>query len=138
MQIYFHYIETEVSNRLAICPRLSESVKKKLITVLQHNSHARFFRSLCHIPNLDGYKIMLCTLPGLDRRVYNKPTESQVAALWVEGEENGENSHCNIQVYTCGGSPRNIEQYYGCYDPLEYPLMFSFGELGWYQGIPKK
>ena len=81
---------------------------------------------------------MLHTLPGLDQRVYNKPIESQVAALWVEGEENGENSRRNIQVYTCGGSPRNIEYYYGCYDPLEYPLMFSFGKLGWYQGIPKK
>ncbi|XP_027076803.1 uncharacterized protein [Coffea arabica] len=138
MQLYFHDIENEVSNRLAACPRLSESVIKKLITVFQHNPYARFFRNLCHIPNLDSYKIVLHTLPGLDQRVYNKPTESQVAALWVEGEENGENSRRNRQVYTCGGSPRNIQYYYGCYDPLQYPLMFPFGELGWHQGIAKK
>ncbi|CAH1431509.1 unnamed protein product [Lactuca virosa] len=34
---------------------------------------------------------------GQDQRVYNKPEVSQVAALWVEGEENGEHGRRNIQ-----------------------------------------
>ena len=30
-----------------------------------------------------------------------------------------------------------IKSYYGCYDPLSYPLFFPRGELGWHAKIPK-
>ncbi|KAL3536631.1 hypothetical protein ACH5RR_005092 [Cinchona calisaya] len=100
------------------------------MTVLEHNPYVRFFRSLSAIQDLDQYQIYLRTKPGVDQKVYNKPTVSQVAALWVEGEENGENSRTNIQVYTHGGHSQKIQYYYGCYDPFQYPLMFPYGELG--------
>ncbi|XP_074298757.1 uncharacterized protein LOC141629686 [Silene latifolia] len=28
--------------------------------------------------------------------------------------------------------------YYGCYDPLQYPLLFPCGECGWHQGLKKR
>ena len=108
------------------------------MNILEHNPYARFFCGLREVHNLDTYRIVLRTLPGIDKKVFNKPTVSQVAALWVEGEENGVTSQRNTQVHTHGGHCHSIEYYYGCYDPLQYPLLFPFGELGWHQGTQKK
>ncbi|CAI9298597.1 unnamed protein product [Lactuca saligna] len=90
------------------------------------------------IPCIDDYRIILKTIPTQDQRVYNKPEVAQVAAMWVEGEENGEHGKRNIEVRTHSNIPKSVEYYYGCYDPLQYPLMFPFGELGCHQHIPKK
>jgi hypothetical protein len=37
----------------------------------------------------------------------------------------------------CGisGEPQYIKAYYGCYDPLSYPLFFARGETGWNKKI---
>ena len=138
LQLYFHDPEIELANRIASCPRLSETLVKKLMSVLENNPYAKFFRTLSGVPNLDNYHIVLKSIPGLDQRVYNKPTSSQVAALWIEGEDNSQTGKRDIRVHTHSGTSKNIQYYYGCYDPLQYPLMFPFGDLGWHQGIPKK
>jgi hypothetical protein len=36
-----------------------------------------------------------------------------------------------------GNDKHSIQPYYGCYDPLSYPLFFPRGELGWHRGLPK-
>ena len=61
-----------------------------------------------------------------------------MAALWVEGEENEERGRRNIEVKLHSDCSKSVEYYYSCYDPLQYPLMFPFGEVGWHQKIPKK
>ncbi|XP_071738168.1 uncharacterized protein [Rutidosis leptorrhynchoides] len=108
------------------------------MNTLRHNPYACFFRSLKDISRLETYKIVLKTAPSQDQRVYNKPEVSQIAALWVDGDGNVENTHRNIEVKTHSNQSRKIDYYYGCYDPLRYPLMFPFGELGWQQGILKR
>ncbi|KAL4559204.1 hypothetical protein LXL04_031338 [Taraxacum kok-saghyz] len=138
LQLYFHDTENEIQNRLLNCPRLSAHLIATCMQYLHQNPYARFFKTLKDIPNLDNYKIMLNTMPKQDQRVYNKPEVSQVAAIWIDGEENGEQGPRNIQVKTHSNECKSIEFYYGCYDPLQYPLMFPFGELGWHQGIAKK
>ncbi|KAL3532811.1 hypothetical protein ACH5RR_006332 [Cinchona calisaya] len=131
LQLYFYDTDHELINRMEGCPRPTEAILQKIMDCLQDNPYAKFFRSLREVPNLDTYKIVLHCIPGVDQRVYNnKPTVSQVVAIWVEGEQNGEIDHRDIQVYTNGGHSQKIEYYYGCYDPLQYPLMFPFGELG--------
>ena len=30
-----------------------------------------------------------------------------------------------------------IRHYYGCYDALQYPLLFPYGKNGWHPGIPR-
>ena len=30
-----------------------------------------------------------------------------------------------------------MQYYYGCYDPLQYSLLFQFGEPGWHAGIKR-
>ena len=76
--------------------------------VLESNPYAKFFRNLREVPNLDNYYIVLKTLPGVDQRVYNRPTTSQVAGLWVEGQENGETGRRHIRVHTHSGASKNI------------------------------
>lgn len=135
LQLYFHDTEHELENRLASCERLSKQAVELCMKALENDPYARFFRSVKEVPQLENYKIILKTLPSQDQRVYNKPEVSQVAAIWVDGKENGEQSQRDIQVKTHSNQSRKIGYYYGCYDALQYPLMFSYGELGWHQGI---
>ena len=30
-----------------------------------------------------------------------------------------------------------VEPYFGCYDPLSYPLFFPNGEVGWHNKVPR-
>ncbi|GER54385.1 ATP synthase gamma chain [Striga asiatica] len=39
LQLYFHDTDTEVAKRLEACPRLTESLIEKILTVLQHNPY---------------------------------------------------------------------------------------------------
>jgi hypothetical protein len=39
-------------------------------------------------------------------------------------------------VHGSGERPLYIRAYYGCYDPLAYPLFFPGGETGWNRWLP--
>ena len=41
-------------------------------------------------------------------------------------------------VYGHSGFSHRVWYYFGCYDPLQYPLLFPLDESGWHQGIKKK
>nr|XP_027067427.1 uncharacterized protein LOC113693039 [Coffea arabica] len=136
-ELYFHDTEHEIANRLAFSTKLTESIVVKLMELMKSNPYACFFRSLRHVPDLDNYQIVLKSYCQTDQRVFNKPTVSQVAAPWVEGENSQDSYARHIQVYTKEGHSRRIQYYYGCYDPLQYPLLFPFGETGWQPGIQR-
>ena len=42
-----------------------------------------------------------------------------------------------IIVHTHSGKRHTIFYHYGCYDPLQYPLLFPRGESGWHPHIKK-
>lgn len=69
--------------------------------------------------------------------MYHKLSVSQVAVLWVDGDENEEAKQRDIRVYTRSGVPIKILYYYGCYDPLQYLIMLPYGDLRWLEGISK-
>ncbi|KAI3822900.1 hypothetical protein L1987_10501 [Smallanthus sonchifolius] len=73
----------------------------------------------------------------LDQRVYNRPTTSEVAGIWVEGNDNITSYKRSIVVYGRSECSQNIQPYFGCYDPLSYPLFFPNGESGWHSNIPR-
>nr|XP_027127530.1 uncharacterized protein LOC113743677 [Coffea arabica] len=137
LQLYFHDTEHELENRLATSENLTESAVKKIMHVMESNPYASFLRSLKNVPNLDSYQIVLKSHSENDQRVWNQPTASQIAALWVEGQESGEGYKRHIQIYTKEGKDHLVHYYYGCYDPLQYPLLFPFGETGWHPGIKR-
>lgn len=65
------------------------------------------------------------------------PTVSQVATIWIEDEDATELQERSIIVQKQDGHSKRISYYYGCYDSLQYPLLFPLGEPGWHQGIKK-
>ncbi|KAI3725246.1 hypothetical protein L1987_65027 [Smallanthus sonchifolius] len=74
----------------------------------------------------------------LDQRVYNRPTTSEVAGIWVEGNDNITSYKRSIVVYGRSEYSQTIQPYFGCYDPLSYPLFFPNGESGWHPNIPRQ
>lgn len=110
---------------------------ERLIHVLHKNPYSRFFRGLAQIPDLANCNIRLKANPKIPDQTQNPPIASQVAAIWNPDEPDGELAERDIRVHTHDGHSRKIQYYYGCYDPLQYPLLFPLGEPGWHQGIKK-
>lgn len=73
---------------------------------------------------------------ALDQRIYNLPGASEIAAIW---EENSGNTIFapHVRIYTHSNRAQLVNYYYDCYDPLQYTLLFPYGENGWHCGIRK-
>jgi len=69
--------------------------------------------------------------------VYNKPSVDQVAAIWVDGNNPNTPFERDIAIHEHSGNKHRVKHYYGCYDPLQYPLILPKREAGWHQGIQK-
>ncbi|XP_027150281.1 uncharacterized protein LOC113750513 [Coffea eugenioides] len=83
--------------------------------ILAGNSYAKFFKDLRHIPDLEHHRIVLNCNPALDQRIYNLPLASQVAAIWIETDDESVDKSVHIQ----------------------YPLLFPCSESGWHHGIQR-
>ncbi|KAM3289573.1 hypothetical protein P3S67_017861 [Capsicum chacoense] len=99
------------------------------------NPYAQLFCQLKDHSNFKDLEIEIASTAKLDQRVYNKPSVDQVAAIWID--ENNPNIPFDreIIVHEHSDNIHRVKHYYGCYDPLQYPLLFSSGELGWHQKI---
>ncbi|CAA3021320.1 Hypothetical predicted protein [Olea europaea subsp. europaea] len=102
---------------------------------MELNPYANFFRTLTNIPNLKSHNLKIRSNCGLDQRVYNTPCASQVAAIWVDDDSTTNERVRDIAVSCNSGEKHQVHYYSGCYDLLQYPLLFPFGETGWHQGI---
>ncbi|XP_031127552.1 uncharacterized protein LOC116029646 [Ipomoea triloba] len=136
LQLYFYDTDHKIKNRVESVARLEENIVRALMEVMSCNPYANFFRSLKDVVHSDDFSILLNSSPSLDQRLYNSPTASQVAAVWIEDYDGVEDNR-NIRVYAHCGRSQNIQYYYGCYDPLQYPLLFPFGDVGWHEGIQR-
>nr|XP_027120740.1 uncharacterized protein LOC113737757 [Coffea arabica] len=139
LQLYFYDTENELNNRLNILKdvNLNERIVKKLMEILEENPFARFLRKLKDYPSLDNLQVCIKKDVSLDQRVYNSSTADQVAAIWIESNDPSENVQRDIIVHAHSGAPYRVKHYYGCYDPLQYPILFPGGEIGWHQNIKK-
>lgn len=137
LQLYFYDTENELHHRLQKSDKFSESILRKLIHILKINPYSKFFRSLSNIDDLKTYKIHIRCDPGLDQRVYNTPSASQVAAIWIDDDPSADIRVRDISICYHSGVSHRIHYYFGCYDPLQYPLLFPYGEPGWHEGIEK-
>ena len=98
--------------------------------------HVQTFNRVSAFPNLDNYCIELNTDITPDQRRYNAPTTSQVAAIWMEGNDPQRSFDRSVLVYSRGDTPRYIKAYHGCYDPLSYPVYHTRGETRWNKFMP--
>ncbi|KAG5560445.1 hypothetical protein RHGRI_003681 [Rhododendron griersonianum] len=92
--------------------------------VLSANPYAMFLRRLDQ-SSLDSYRIHIRTDVKLNQRVYNSPTADQVAAIWIEGNNANVSHERDIIVHSNSRHKHRVQHYYGCYDPLQYPLLFA-------------
>jgi hypothetical protein len=136
LQLYIYDTDENLHHRANRSPDLNIDLIRKILGILQHNPYAQVFKSLGSVPNLDEYRISLNTDINLDQRRYNAPTASQVAAIWVEGSDPQNCFDRSVVVHGKGDRPLYIRAYYGCYDPLSYPLFFPRGETGWNRWMP--
>ena len=136
LQLYIYDTDENLFHRVKRSPNLRLDLIRKILAILEHNPYAQVFKSLGAVPNLDEYRISLNTDIKLDQRRYNAPTTSQVAAIWVEGSDPQKTFDRSVIMYGKGERPLYIRAYYGCYDPLSYPLFFPRGEIGWNRWMP--
>ncbi|XP_057419198.1 uncharacterized protein LOC130713450 [Lotus japonicus] len=81
-----------------------------------------------------SFALRLFRKRGKDPRTYNLPTSDEIAALIVGDLENVEVGR-DIIVKKNGVLTR-IHETHTCFIPLQYPLIFPFGEDGWQEDIP--
>ncbi|XP_044389453.1 uncharacterized protein [Triticum aestivum] len=137
LQLYIYDTDHNLVHRAKRSPDLNIDLIRKILLILEPKPHAQAFKSLGSVPNLDEYKISLNTDIKLDQRTYNAPTTSQVAAICVEGSHPQNCFDRSVVVHgKKGDRPLYIRAYYGCYDPLSYPLFFPRGESGWNRWMP--
>lgn len=130
LQLFFYDTEAEVSNRRATATKLNPDTIEKVIGALDLNPYSIFFRSLRTVPNLETYSIELKANPRMAGSTYSAPTVSQVAALWTDNRDGTDSFECNIVVYQHNGYSHQVRYHYGCYDALQYPLLFPRGAPG--------
>nr|KAJ0217457.1 hypothetical protein LSAT_V11C300151780 [Lactuca sativa] len=87
-------------------------------------------------PHVD-IKLRLIGRRDQDGRIYNLPSASEVAALIV-GDIGDSIDNRDIVVQTSSGSLRHISELHPSYLPLQYPLLFPYGDDGYRVDIPHR
>ena len=147
--VYIHDTEHATSNRKHFYSSLRESLLKRLALLLEENNNlVKSFVSLRNILQRSGLpddvKLVIHphekTIPAHVRK-YNVPEASEVAALIV-GEQHGK---LDIVMKRCSEFDENrfkklelINLGHLMYDPLGYPLLFSYGKEGWHCALKHK
>ncbi|XP_020245001.1 uncharacterized protein LOC109823124 [Asparagus officinalis] len=116
---------------------MDEGVMKMVMEILKDNPYATVLRSLRDLESFKDIRVCIATNTKLDQRVYNTPTSNEVAAIWIEGNNSNVPFEREIVIHEHSGQRHYVKHYYGCYDPLQYPLLFPKGESGWHQNIMK-
>lgn len=136
LQLYFYDTAKEVEHRMYQKSELEPTIVSQLIKILEPNPYSKFFRNLNDLPNIANHQISLKADPEMKDHTASAPTASQVAAMWIEDPDAAEIRERDIMVHS--GHMANIRYYYGCYDSLQYPLLFPLGEPGWHRGIKRR
>ncbi|XP_020263362.1 uncharacterized protein LOC109839344 [Asparagus officinalis] len=139
-QLYFYDTENELQNRMGILDNanMSTTTTKRLMDILEGNPYARFLWKLNDFPSLEDFKIIINRDAAVDQRVYNLPIVDQVAAIWIEGNNYNVPYEREIVVHSHSDKNHQVKHYFGCYDPLQYHLLFPGGDVGWHQNIKRR
>lgn len=110
---------------------LKDNIVRQLKNLLdEHNPHVKAFRQV-RIVEDGGEKFKLLLIDGRasDGTTHNLPTADEVAALIpVDFVMNMEKSEIILQIKT--GRFHRISKLHPSYFPLQYPLLFLYGEDG--------
>lgn len=103
-----------------------------------HNPHVKGFRTASEMfkdnPQCEGLKLVLSSGRKGDGRTHNLPTGNEIAGLIPGDFVIGDNSR-DIVLHGRTGQLHRISELHPAYLPLQYPLLFPFGEDGFRLGI---
>ncbi|XP_013665093.3 uncharacterized protein LOC106369492 [Brassica napus] len=144
-QLYIHDTENEVQNRLSALSGNKEKSKiradlvKEIMEMLRAcNVHVKSFRNVMDRFNdaddTETLSLVLLHTRLQDGRVTNLPTASEVAAL-VVGDFRENMDKRDIILEKTSGKLKRINELHPCYLPMQYPLIFPYGEDGFRLGI---
>ncbi|XP_052620978.1 uncharacterized protein LOC111880446 [Lactuca sativa] len=144
-QLYIYDTDNEIANRRTCFGRdnqrstsnssvLDNDIIQDLKLMLGSNNvlvqSYRMVRDCFHQnPHVD-IKLRLTGRRDQDGRIYNLPSASEVAALIV-GDIGDSIDNRDIVVQTSSGSLRRISELHPSYLPLQYPLLFPYGDDGY-------
>ncbi|XP_020967606.1 uncharacterized protein LOC107615768 [Arachis ipaensis] len=141
-QLYIYDTQHEIMHRQGIFRQTSE-IDRELITELlemidTHNVIAQSFRRVrefyqCHSSEI--FSLKLFSHRKVDRRTYNTPSCDKVVALIV-GDFDSSDHGRDIIIRSTAGQLQHIYETHALYWPLQYPLLFSYGEDGYQLNIP--
>ena len=137
LQLYFYDAQNELQNRTGAIKELRADVVAKLIEVVRENPYTQFFRSLQTFVIEDSTQIIINKNTAPDQKTFNAPTSDEVAGIWVDRSVGSSIGGPHILVHGKSNQSHQIKHYYGCYDPLQYPLVFPLGDCGWHPGLKK-
>lgn len=133
MILCFVYRSSEIGEGLDIS--VVEDIKQM---VDQHNVLAASFRRVRDYIDTNQQaplSLRLFRRRGKDPRTYNLPTADEVAALIV-GDLGNEDVGRDIIVRDVNGFLTRLHETHTSFIPLQYPLLFPYGEDGFQEEIP--
>ncbi|RAL48753.1 hypothetical protein DM860_001073 [Cuscuta australis] len=144
-QLYIYDTQNEIANRMAHFSKgkstltTNTSLVEDLKNMIdEHNVLAQSFRRARDFMNSDptsNVSLRLLRSRARDSRNYNIPTVDEVVAL-VVGDFNSSNEERDIIVTKRNGFLQKIHETHTAFIPLQYPLLFPFGEDGYQENIP--
>ncbi|KAI5392416.1 hypothetical protein KIW84_076993 [Lathyrus oleraceus] len=96
----------------------------------QFNPFVIRFKQLSILPNISECSLILKERPS-NHHQYNLPTAEQVATIIVGCDADSMDYGRDINVISCDGNLKKVQETKGYYDPLQYPVLFPFGTHGW-------
>ncbi|CAG8607435.1 15230_t:CDS:2, partial [Racocetra fulgida] len=113
LQLYIYDTEFETTNRLIIMPRLCQDTLEFIKTLLnQLNPFIANFYLISSCSNITNLSLYIKADYGLDQRIYNMPTASQVAAIWIESNNPTNNTKREMIGRIYAVNPIEEECYY--------------------------
>lgn len=130
MQIWIVDTNHEIDNRLEENQGLRRELLIKIQSILyQFNPFVHVFRQIGRREDITNCKLIIKEQQR-KRHQYNLPTISQVVAVIVDNECSDNLSSRDIIIQAIGGNLMIIQDIVGYYDPLQYPLLLSYGTYG--------
>jgi len=137
-QIYFY--DTNFDNQLQKRKEVFSYLNTEMLKALQNelNIINPFVHLLVNAgqksrnENIPNMKIAIHNIHGKDMRQYNKPTVSEIAGIIPDDQIPDLR---DIVMETHQGKLKHISKLHDAYDPLQYPLLFPYGEFGWTDNI---
>ena len=115
---------------MTIDPLIIALIKDDLNVVNPYVKQYRVASNVIHNSGHPPVKLFSIGSQNSDGRIYNTPTTSELAALIV-GDIDVNFNVRDIIIHEHSGDPHRINELHPSYLPLQYPLLFPYGEDGY-------